>query len=165
MLPRSQPETQASGSRAPSAAGSPPVYPTTCTQLSNLVSSKHSTLVRALLDWMSFTARREMAMIYPLKRLHLWNQTNCGTEASIFTDTLSNRGRLYAACLQSCQSIMICFCRNTTLQKAKTGADAVLHNACDSEPGEHNQSSEETGTMLNGKYSLLLKAFPQQSAH
>ena len=104
MLPRSQPETQASGSRAPSAAGIPPVYPTTCTQLSNLVSSLHSTLVRALLDWMSFTARREMAMIYPLKCLHLWNQTNCGTEASIFTDTLSNRGRLYAACLQSYDS-------------------------------------------------------------
>ena len=61
----------------------------------------HSTLVRALLDWMSFTARREMAMIYPLKCLHLWNQTSCGTEASIFTDTLSNRGRSYAACLQS----------------------------------------------------------------
>lgn len=87
---RSQPETQASGSRAPSAAGSPQVYRTTSAQLSNLVSSMHSTLLTALRNWMSSIARSEMAMIHPLKHLPLWTQTNFGTEASIFTHTRSN---------------------------------------------------------------------------
>ena len=44
---------------------------------------------------------------------------------------------------------------NHDLLLQNTGADAASHNACDSEPGEHDQSSKEAGTWFFSLCSAL----------
>ena len=75
-----------------------------------------------------------------------------------FSSTLFQIGvacRLRVCSHKTCQSIMICFCRFTTLQKTKNVADAASNNAYDSVPGEHDQSNEETGTRFFSLCSAL----------